>query len=88
MKPSLPGASTDRRNVLRLLGVGAAATLGGGTLAGCSEEAGSKGTATQADAIKAVLPTYQPAELVKPDIPGQGPIPQGFLNYPANWSTR
>ncbi|MBO4208896.1 extracellular solute-binding protein [Micromonospora echinofusca] len=82
MKPSLPGASTDRRTLLRLLGVGAAATLGGGTLAGCSKEAGSKGTATQADAIRAVLPAYQPVELVKPDIPGQGPIPQGFLSYP------
>jgi putative aldouronate transport system substrate-binding protein len=82
VKPSLPGASTDRRTVLRLLGLGGAATLGGGTLAACSKEAGSKGTATKADAIRAVLPTYKPAELLKPDIVGEGPIPDGYLKYP------
>ncbi|PZF91948.1 extracellular solute-binding protein [Micromonospora deserti] len=82
MTPSLPGASTDRRTLLRLLGLGTAATIGGATLAGCSKEAGSKGTATQADAIRAVLPTYKPAELLKPDIPGEGPIPDGYLSYP------
>jgi putative aldouronate transport system substrate-binding protein len=82
VKPSPPGASTDRRTVLRLLGLGAAATMGGGSLAACSKEAGSRGSATQADAIKGVLPTYRPVELVKPDLPGEGPIPQGFLSYP------
>ncbi|WBB50726.1 extracellular solute-binding protein [Verrucosispora sp. WMMA2044] len=74
--------STDRRTMLRLIGLGAAATVGGGALAGCSKEAGSQGSATNADAIKAVLPTYQPAELLKPDIPGEGPIPHGYLSYP------
>ncbi|MFI7078522.1 extracellular solute-binding protein [Micromonospora sp. NPDC049903] len=74
--------STDRRTMLRLIGLGAAATMGGGALAGCSKEAGSQGSATSADAIKAVLPTYQRAELLKPDIPGEGPIPDGYLSYP------
>ncbi|MEG3635963.1 extracellular solute-binding protein [Micromonospora palythoicola] len=74
--------STDRRTMLRLIGLGAAATVGGGALAGCSKEAGSQGSATNADAIKAVLPTYKPAELLKPDIPGEGPIPHGYLSYP------
>ncbi|MFV2100881.1 extracellular solute-binding protein [Micromonospora sp. LOL_024] len=83
MKPSLPGASTDRRSMLRLLGLGAAATVGGAALAGCSKEAGSQGSATSADAIKAVLPTYQRVELLKPDIPGEGPIPDGYLSYPS-----
>jgi len=82
VKPSLPGASTDRRTLLRLIGLGATATLGGGALAACSKEAGSKGTATKADAIRSVLPTYKPAELLKPDIPGEGPIPNGYLSYP------
>ncbi|RKN41467.1 extracellular solute-binding protein [Micromonospora endolithica] len=82
MKPSLPGASTDRRTVLRLAGLGAAATLGGTGLTACSKEAGSKGSATGADAIRSVLPTYQPAEVLKPDIVGEGPIPDGYLTYP------
>ncbi|GLY25894.1 extracellular solute-binding protein [Micromonospora sp. NBRC 101691] len=82
MQPSLPDVSTDRRTLLRLAGAGAAATVAGGTLAGCSKEAGSQGSATKADAIRAVLPTYKPAELLKPDIPGEGPIPDGYLTYP------
>ncbi|MFI7024832.1 extracellular solute-binding protein [Micromonospora sp. NPDC049900] len=81
MTPS-PRTSTDRRTMLRLIGLGAAATVGGGALAGCSKEAGSQGSATSADAIKAVLPTYQRVELLKPDIPGEGPIPDGYLSYP------
>ncbi|GGM07847.1 MULTISPECIES: extracellular solute-binding protein [Micromonospora] len=84
MTPSPPGASTDRRTVLRLIGLGAAATIGGTTLAGCSKEVGSQGSATKADAIKAVLPAYQPAELLKPDIPGEGSIPSGYLKYPTD----
>ncbi|MGC4808243.1 extracellular solute-binding protein [Micromonospora sp. DT233] len=82
MKPSPPGASTDRRTVLRLIGLGAAATMGGATLAACSKEAGSKGSATKADAIRSVLPTHRRVELLKPDIPAQGPLPDGYLSYP------
>ncbi len=82
MKPSLPGAATDRRTVLRLFGLGATASLGGAGLAGCSKEAGSRGSATGADAIRSVLPAYQPAEVLKPDIAGEGPIPDGYLSYP------
>ncbi|MBQ1026406.1 extracellular solute-binding protein [Micromonospora sp. C95] len=51
-------------------------------MAGCSKEAGSQGSATGADAIRSVLPTYQRVELLKPDIPGEGPIPDGYLTYP------
>jgi putative aldouronate transport system substrate-binding protein len=67
-----------------MLGLGAAAVAGGPMLAGCSKEAGSKGTATKADAIKSVLPHHKPIELLKPDIKGTGPIPDGYLSYPAN----
>ncbi|MER7169538.1 extracellular solute-binding protein [Micromonospora sp. NPDC000207] len=84
MTPSPSAASADRRTVLRLFGLGAAATMGGATLAGCSKEVGSQGTATQADAIKAVLPAYRAADLLQPDIPGEGPIPSGYLKYPTN----
>jgi putative aldouronate transport system substrate-binding protein len=78
----LADAATNRRNFLGLIGLGAAAVAGGGLLAGCSEKAGSKGAATQAD--KGVLPTLKKMDLVKPDLPGEGPIPDGFLSYPSN----
>ncbi|WP_229401713.1 extracellular solute-binding protein [Micromonospora okii] len=82
MTPPPQGASTDRRTLLRLLGLGAAATAGGAALTGCSKEAGSSGSATRSDAIRAVLPAHRPADLLKPDIPGEGPIPDGYLGYP------
>lgn len=82
MTDPLADAATNRRNFLGLIGLGAAAVAGGGLLAGCSEKAGSKGAATQAD--KGVLPNFKPVDLVKPDIPGEGPIPQGFLSYPSS----
>jgi putative aldouronate transport system substrate-binding protein len=66
------------------MGLGAAAVAGGGLLAGCSKEAGSQGTATDVTGLDAVLPKYQPLDLVKPDIPGIRPVPDGFLKYPAN----
>ncbi|WP_329102317.1 extracellular solute-binding protein [Micromonospora sp. NBC_01699] len=82
MDPTHPSGITDRRRFLALFGLGAAALAGGGLLTGCSREAGSRGSATKADAVKDVLPSYRPVDLVKPDIPGAGPIPQGFLTYP------
>ena len=78
------GAAINRRNVLGLMGLGAAAVAGGGLLAGCSKEAGSQGTATNVSGLDAVLPKYQPLDLVKPDIPGTRPVADGFLKYPAN----
>ncbi|MEV4755602.1 extracellular solute-binding protein [Micromonospora sp. NPDC049559] len=77
----------DRRAVLRLFALGAAATAGGGLLAGCSRQPGSKGVATKADAVKGVLPSYQPRQLVAPDLPGEGPIPHGYLTYPRQLAT-
>jgi putative aldouronate transport system substrate-binding protein len=79
-----PANSVDRRGFLALLGLGAAAVASGGALAGCSKEAGTGGTATNTDAISAVLPKFSPMDLVKPDIPGIAPIANGFVKYPAN----
>lgn len=74
--------------MLRLIGLGTAATMGGATLAGCSKEAGSKGSATKADAIRSVLPTYKSAEVLKPDIPGEGRSPRATSRTPSSSSTR
>lgn len=84
MTDPIAGAATNRRTFLAMLGLGAAAAAGGPLLAGCSKEAGSKGTATKADAIRSVLPNYKPMELLKPDIKGTSPIPNGYLSYPAD----
>jgi putative aldouronate transport system substrate-binding protein len=64
------------------MGLGAAAIAGGGALSACSKQAGSAGTATDTDAISAVLPKFTPFELVKPDIVGSRPVADGFLKYP------
>jgi putative aldouronate transport system substrate-binding protein len=76
-----------RRTFLGIVGLGAAAVAGGDLLAACSKQAGSKGNATAADAIKSVLPAYRPltiSGLAKPDLPGTGAIPNGYLKYPSD----
>jgi putative aldouronate transport system substrate-binding protein len=75
--------ATNRRNVLGLMGLGAAALAGGDLLAGCSKQAGSKGAATNADAVKAVIPNYKPLTAAKPDLAGSGSVPNGYLKYPS-----
>lgn len=84
MTDHLAGAAANRRQFLTIVGLGTAAVAGGPLLAACSKEAGSRGTATQADAIQAVLPAHRPMELLKADIQGTGPIPDGYLTYPTN----
>jgi putative aldouronate transport system substrate-binding protein len=73
-----------RRTFIGLVGLAAPANAGGDLLAGCSKQAGSKGTATGADAIKSVLPVYKPLTVAKPDLPGTGAIPNGYLKYPSD----
>src|SRR5687767_1864331 len=80
----LEGAAANRRSFLSLLGLGAIAMAGGGTLAACSEKAADTGTAQQVDKLTAVLPKYQPMELVQPDIKGISPVANGFTKYPAS----
>ena len=67
-----------------IMGLGAAALAGGGLLAGCSKQAGSKGAATNADAVKAVIPSYRPLTAAKPDLAGSGSEPNGYLTYPSH----
>jgi putative aldouronate transport system substrate-binding protein len=76
----------ERRAVLGLAGLGAAALAGGDLLAGCSKQAGSKGSATGGDAIKGVLPKFKAADTAnaRPDLPGVGAVPNGYLTYPTN----
>jgi putative aldouronate transport system substrate-binding protein len=76
-------AGTNRRTFLSLIGLGVAATAGGGLLAACSREAGSEGAATGGDKIASVLPRYQQMQLSKPDIEGAiESIPDGYLKFP------
>jgi putative aldouronate transport system substrate-binding protein len=77
-----PEAATSRRDFLVLLGAGTAAAVGGGAVPGCGKHSGSRGTATNAAEVSAVLPKYTPLEFLKPDVPGEGPIPNGYLRYP------
>ena len=65
------------------MGLSAAAAVGGNVAAGCGRHSGSQGAATNADEVSAVLPKYTPMELLKPDIPGEGAIPNGYLRYPS-----
>src|SRR6185369_5747933 len=84
----VPGSVTvnhlDRRHFLSLMGLSAVAVAAGGSLVACSKDAGSAGTATNTDAMSALLPKYMPMDLVKPDIVGTSPVANGFLKYPAN----
>lgn len=84
MNHPLAGAEASRRQILALMGLGAAAVASGGALAACSKEAGSAGTATETDKIAAVLPKYIKFDVVQPDIPGVSPVANGFLKYPTN----
>lgn len=78
------GATTNRRTFLGLVAVAAAAAGGGGLLAACGEAASNQGTATNVDALSALLPNYKALDLVKPDITGIPPVANGFLKYPTN----
>jgi len=64
------------------MGLGAATLASGGALAACSKEPGGAGRATDVTGIDAILPAYKPLDLVKPDIAGVRPVPDGYLSYP------
>ncbi len=82
MTTSRTDSAQSRRNFLSLLGAGAAASLGGAALSGCSKRARAVGSVANADQVASILPQYQPLTLVQPDIPGEGAIAAGFLKYP------
>jgi putative aldouronate transport system substrate-binding protein len=85
--PPVAGASTNRRNFLGLIGLGAAAVAGGGVLAGCGEgSAGGSGSATDTDKLSGVLPKQQNLTLdIKPDIVSTRPIADGYTKYPSTF---
>src|ERR1051325_3604693 len=62
--------SIDRRDFLRLAGLGALATAGGSFLAGCGDAktGGGPGT-TDKSQLSGLLPAYVPSDVVKPDVP-------------------
>jgi putative aldouronate transport system substrate-binding protein len=62
--------------------VGGAATLSAlGT--GCRPRTRIRGAATSAKDCLAVMPKRTPRVLLKPDVPGDGVLPDGFFKYPA-----
>lgn len=82
MTQSFSDAAKGRRDFLAMMAVGAVASLGSGALSGCSKRARAGGLAANAAQVAALLPTYKPLPLAPPDIPGEGPIPDGYLHYP------
>ncbi|MFC7532573.1 extracellular solute-binding protein [Actinoplanes sp. GCM10030250] len=82
MRNPLEGASTNRRNFLGLVGLGAASVAGGGLLTGCSKEPGAKGSATTAEQAAGVVPNFKDSTLVQPDVKGVRPMADGYVKYP------
>lgn len=70
-----------RRDILALLGLGAAAAQGV-ALAGCRKRSRAGGTAINVQQLAELMPHYEPRPPLEPDIPGDGPIPDAYLRYP------
>jgi putative aldouronate transport system substrate-binding protein len=51
---------------------------------GCGNRRRNKGSAASVRDVTAVIPKYMPIELLKPDLPGEGLIPSGYLHYPSH----
>lgn len=70
----------DRRGFLGLVGAGVLATA----VSGCgTPPAPRTGTALGGAELAGVLPAHVPVEFAKPDLPGVGGSPAGYLRYPA-----
>ena len=65
-----------------ILGTGLAAAAAAGGLAACSTDGGKSGEERAAANRDAVLPTYEPVELVEPDLPGTEVLMPGYFSYP------
>jgi putative aldouronate transport system substrate-binding protein len=74
--------ATSRRDFLAAAAAGAVSSFAGGTL-GCGKRKKSGGAASNAAETAKLLPVRRHLELLSPDFPGEGPIPAGFLKYPA-----
>ncbi|MBE1492252.1 extracellular solute-binding protein [Plantactinospora soyae] len=86
MEPSGPGGATNRRNFLSLVGLGAAATAGGGLLAGCGGEVGPTSNAQDLDKLAGLLPNHKELalDIPKPSITGVRPVPDGYTEFPTS----
>src|SRR5688572_15093375 len=71
--------TTSRRDFIAATALGAVGVVGVG---GCSKKAKSSGAASNAKQTAEVLPKLIPKRFLNPDIPGEGPIPDGYLSYP------
>ncbi len=72
---------TDRRTLLRGAVTAAGLAASGGLLAAC----GDGKVASSGDNSGVKLPAYKPYQHgPKPDLPGSGGVPDGYLKYPAN----
>jgi putative aldouronate transport system substrate-binding protein len=83
MTPPISDTVTKRRSFLGLVGLGALAAAGGGSLAGCGESSSGGGSATDTDKLSGILPKQKSLNLdVKPDIIGSRPVADGFNSFP------
>ncbi|HVR21263.1 MAG TPA: extracellular solute-binding protein, partial [Polyangiaceae bacterium] len=83
MSSAPPGPATSRRDFLAATTLGAATFAGAPFVAGCGKKAKSGGAASNAKQTAEVLPVRRPLKLLNPDLPGAGPIPDGYLKYPS-----
>ena len=83
-RPAELGLFASRRQILALIGLGAATIASGGALAACSKEPGGSGNFTDTSGLDALMPKYQPLSLVQPDVAGTRPVPDGFMTYPTD----
>lgn len=81
MNRAPPPPASSRRDFLRATTVGVAA-LGVPFGGACGRKAKSGGSASNAKQTAELLPVRRPLQLLKPDLPGAGPIPDGYLKYP------
>ncbi|MFC4072154.1 sugar ABC transporter substrate-binding protein [Actinoplanes subglobosus] len=84
MARAMEGASTNRRNFLGLVGLGAASLASGGVLAGCSKDPSTGGTATNAQQAAGLVPQFKDSTLVQPDVKGIRPMADGYVKYPTS----
>jgi putative aldouronate transport system substrate-binding protein len=77
-----PRPAPTRREFLAATTLGAVAIGSGPLLFGCSKKAKAGGSASNAKQSAEVLPRRRALELAKPDIKGEGPIPDGYFKYP------
>jgi putative aldouronate transport system substrate-binding protein len=78
---SPPGPGPNRRQFVSTLAASAAAIAGLGV--GCRTHRHDGDSNPSEAAIAALLPRRRTIDLVPPDLPGEGPIPDGYLSYPA-----